>query len=123
MSKHYFELTDNRAVYSDGKPIDEYQIGMVIMNHIQEFGKGKMKDFEYLLRNFMNRAQVKYLISKMVTNGLLDKKGEGKGTEYFAGTKMSEGLQIFQRAIELGFKEMQRLGELKDPNSPEFHQK
>lgn len=123
LSKLYFELTDNRAAYSDGKPIDEYQIGILIMNHIQEFGKGKMKDFEYLLRNFMSRAQVKYVIFKMVADGLLDKKGEGKGTEYFAGTKMSEGLQVFQRAMELGFKEMQRLGELTDPNSPEIRQK
>lgn len=123
LSKLYFEFTDNRAAYSEGKPIDGYQVGIVVMNHIQEFGKGKMKDFEYLLRNFMTRGQVKYVISKMVTDGLLDKKGEGKGTEYFAGAKMSEGLQLFQRAMELGFKEMQRLGELTDPNSPEIRQK
>lgn len=116
LSKLYYEMTDNRAAYTDGKPIDQYQIGMIIMNHIQEFGKGKMKDFEYLLRNFMSRSQVKYIISKMVTEGLLDKKGAGKSTEYLAGTKMAEGLQVFQRAIELGFKEMQRLGELKLPN-------
>lgn len=123
LSKLYFELTDNRAAYTDGKPIDGYQVGIVVMNHIQQFGKGKMKDFEYLLRNFMSRGQVKYVISKMVTDGLLDKKGEGKATEYFAGAKMSEGLQLFKRAMELGFKEMQRLGELTDPNSPEIRQK
>ena len=123
LSKLYFEFTDNRAAYTDGKPIDVYQVGIVIMNHIQEFGKGKMKDFEFLLRNFMSRGQVKYVISKMVADGLLDKKGQGKGTEYFAGSKMSEGLQVFQRAMELGFKEMQRLGELKSSNSPEIRQK
>jgi ATP-dependent DNA helicase RecG len=123
LSKLYFELTDNRGAYSDGKPIDSYQVGMFIINHIQEFGKGKMKDFEFLLRNFMTRGQVKYMISKMVTEGLLDKKGVGKATEYFAGTKMSEGLQMFQRAMELGFKEMQRLGEFKALNSPEIRQK
>jgi ATP-dependent DNA helicase RecG len=123
LSKLYFEFTDNRAAYTDGKPIDGYQVGIVIMNHIQEFGKGKMKDFEFLLRNFMSRGQVKYVISKMVADGLLDKKGQGKGTEYFAGSKMSEGLQVFQRAMELGFKEMQRLGELKSSNLPEIRQK
>jgi ATP-dependent DNA helicase RecG len=123
LSKLYFELTDNRAAYTDGKPIDGYQVGILVMNHIQEFGKGKMKDFEFLFRNFMSRGQVKYVISKMVTDGLLDKKGEGKATEYFAGAKMSEGLQLFKRAMELGFKEMQRLGELTDPNSPEIRQK
>lgn len=114
LSKLYYEFTDNSAAYSDGKQIDGYQVGIIIMNHIQEFGKGKMKDFEYLLRNFMSRGQVKYVISKIVADGLLDKKGEGKGTEYFAGAKMLEGLQLFHRAMELGLKEMQRIGELKE---------
>lgn len=123
LSKLYYELTDNRGAYSDGKALDNYQVGMIIINHIQEFGKGKMKDFEFLLRNFMNRGQVKYVISKMVTDGLLDKQGEGKSTVYYAGSKMSEGIKVFQRAIELGFKEMQRLGEFNEPNSPEIHQK
>lgn len=123
LSKLYYELTDNRGAYSDGKALDNYQVGMIIINHIQEFGKGKMKDFEFLLRNFMNRGQVKYVISKMVTDGLLDKNGEGKSTVYYAGSKMSEGIKVFQRAIELGFKEMQRLGEFNEPNSPEIHQK
>lgn len=123
LSKLYYELTDNRGAYSDGKALDNYQVGMIIINHIQEFGKGKMKDFEFLLRNFMNRGQVKYVISKMVTDGLLDKHGEGKSTVYYAGSKMSEGIKVFQRAIELGFKEMQRLGEFNEPNSPEIHQK
>jgi len=36
---------------------------------------------------------------------------------------MSEGLQLFNRAMELGFMEMHRLGELTDPNSPEIRQK
>lgn len=123
LSKLYYELTDNRGAYSDGKALDNYQVGMIIINHIQEFGKGKMKDFEFLLRNFMNRGQVKYVISKMVTDGLLDKHGEGKSTVYYAGSKMSEGIKVFQRAIELGFKEMQRLGEFNEPNSPEIRQK
>ena len=30
---------------------------------------------------------------------------------------------VFQRAMELGLKEMQRLGELEPPNSPEIRQK
>lgn len=123
LSKLYYELTDNRGAYSDGKALDNYQVGMIIINHIQEFGKGKMKDFEFLLRNFMNRGQVKYVISKMVTDGLLDKHGEGKSTVYYAGSKMSEGIKVFQRAIELGFKEMHRLGEFNEPNSPEIRQK
>lgn len=123
LTKLYFELTDNRAAYLDGQLIDEYQIGIIIMNHIQEFGKGKMKDFEIILSKFMTRGQVKYYIAKMVNEGLLEKQGEGKSTEYFKGSKMAEGLKLFQRALELGLKEMQKLGELNVINSPEIRQK
>lgn len=38
-------------------------------------------------------------------------------------TKMEESIKVFQRAIELGFKEMHRLGELSSLNSPESSQK
>jgi ATP-dependent DNA helicase RecG len=123
LSKEYFVFTGKQSEYSEDKPIDTYQIGIIILNHIQEFGKGKMKDFEILLRKFMTRAQVKYAIGKMVEQGFLDKKGEGKTTEYFAGKQMEEGIKVFQRAFELGLKEMQRLGELPITNSPESSQK
>lgn len=82
------------------------------MNHINEFGKGKMGEFETLLSKFMTRAQIKYTVTKLVEQGMLDKKGEGRGTEYFAGEKMKEGQKIFQRAVELGFEEMKKRGEL-----------
>jgi hypothetical protein len=59
----------------------------------------------------------------MVNEGLLEKQGEGKSTEYFKGSKMAEGLKLFQRALELGLKEMQKLGELNVINSPEIRQK
>jgi len=123
LSKLYYELTDNPAGYSADKPMDEFQIGMLIMNHIQTFGKGKMRDFEYLLRNFMTRGQVRYMIDKLVEEGLLERIGQGKGTDYIAGTNMHKGIQVFERAMELGLQEMVRLGELLPPNSPEIRQK
>lgn len=123
LSKEYFVFTGKQSEYSEGMPIDNFQIGIIILKHVQEFGKGKMKEFEFLLRKFMTRAQVKYAIGKMVEQGILDKKGEGKTTEYYAGKQMEEGMKVFQRAVELGFKEMQRLGELPAANSPESSQK
>lgn len=123
LSKEYFVFTGRQSEYSDGKPIDTLQIGMIIMKHIQEFGKGKMKEFEQLLAKFLTRSQVRYAVGKMVEEGMLDVRGEGKSTEYIAGKKMEEGMKIFQRAMELGIKEMQRLGELPDSNSPESSQK
>ena len=74
-----------------------------------------MKDFENLLKNFQNREQIKYTVQKLVNNGTLDKIGLGKSTEYKAGKQMEDSLKIFNRAIQLGFEEMQKRGEL--PNS------
>ncbi len=123
LSKEYFVFTGRQSEYTDGKPIDSFQIGIIIMKHIQEFGKGKMKDFEQLLAKFLTRAQVKYAVGKMVEEGMLDKRGEGKAREYFAGKKMEDGMKFFQRAMELGIKEMERLGEIPDSNSPGSSQK
>lgn len=123
LSKEYFVFTGRQSEYSVGKPIDNFQIGIIIMKHIQEFGKGKMKDFEQLLTKFLTRAQVKYAVGKMVEEGMLDTRGEGKAREYFPGKRMEESMKVFQRAVELGFQEMQRLGELPISNSPESSQK
>ncbi len=112
LSKEYFVFTGKQGEYTAEKSIDTFQIGTMIMNHIHEFGKGKMGEFETLLQRFMTRAQVKYTVTKLVEQGMLDKKGEGRGTEYFAGARMMEGQKIFQRAVELGFEEMKKRGEL-----------
>lgn len=112
LSKEYFVFTGKQGEYTAEKPVDAYHIGMMVMNHINEFGKGKMGEFETLLSKFMTRAQIKYTVTKLVEQGMLDKKGEGRGTEYFAGEKMKEGQKIFQRAVELGFEEMKKRGEL-----------
>ncbi len=123
LSKEYFVLSGKPSEYSEDIPIDGVQTSIIIMKHLQEFGKAKMMDFVNLLQKFMTRAQVKYAISKMIENGMLDKKGEGKATEYFPGKRMGDNMRVVERAMELGIKEMKRLGELADANSPESSQK
>lgn len=114
LGKEYFIFTGNESEYSTQKPIDHTQIVIIILEHVREFGKGKMKDFEHLLRNFLTRAQVKYVIAKMVEEGLLDRTGDRKSTEYIPGEKMKKNTKILDRALELGLKEMERLGEISD---------
>ena len=62
----------------------------------------------------MTRDQVKYLISQMVNEGILDKEGKGKGTTYKQGKKMEDGAKLAIRAIQLGLEEMKKKGELPD---------
>lgn len=119
LSKEYHILTDQKAHYTQGKPLDDYHLGIIIMKHLQDFGKAKMKDFEELLSPYRTRAQVKYAIGKLVDEGMLQRKGSGKSTEYLRGKEFQNVLALTQRAFELGVTEMMRRGELSDGNSPE----
>ena len=112
MSKEYFVFIDKRAEYSVEKPLDNNQIIFLIIQHLQEFRKAKMGDFETLLKNFMTRDQVRYLVAQMVEQGMLDKEGQLKGTTYKQGKKMEEGAKLVSRAMQLGLEEMKKRGEL-----------
>ncbi|MBK7381230.1 MAG: putative DNA binding domain-containing protein [Ignavibacteriales bacterium] len=112
LSKEYFIFTDKRAEYSVEKPLDNNQIIFLIIQHLQEFGKAKMGDFETLLQKFMTRDQVRYLVAQLVEQGMLDKEGQLKGTTYKQGIRMEEGTKLVSRAMELGFEEMKKRGEL-----------
>ena len=49
-----------------------------------------MGDFEKLLQEYLTRGQIKYMFIQLVEQGILDKTGEGRGTEYIAGKRFEE---------------------------------
>jgi ATP-dependent DNA helicase RecG len=112
LSKAYFIFIDKRAEYSAEKSLEQNQIIFLIIQHLQEFGKAKMGDFETLLQKFLTRDQVKYLIGQMVNDGMLDKEGQLKGTIYRQGKRMEESAKLASRAFQLGVEEMKKRGEL-----------
>jgi ATP-dependent DNA helicase RecG len=112
LSKAYFIFIDRRAEYSAEKSLEQNQFIFLIVQHLQEFGKAKMGDFEALLQKFITRDQVRYLISQMVVDGVLDKEGQGKGTTYKQGKKIEDGAKLASRAFQLGVEEMKKRGEL-----------
>lgn len=112
LSKAYFIFIDKRAEYSAEKSLEQNQIIFLIIQHLQEFGKAKMGDFETLLQKFMTRHQVKYLIGQLVDDEMLEKEGQLKGTTYKLGRRLEEQEKLASRAIQLGFEEMKKRGEL-----------
>jgi ATP-dependent DNA helicase RecG len=112
LSKDYYVFTNKRGEYSNEKPADNNHLIFLIIQHLQEFDKAKMGDFEILLKKFMSRDQVKYLINRMVEKGMLEKEGIFKGTYYRRGKKMEEGLKLVDRAMHLGIEEMKKRGEI-----------
>ena len=68
----------------------------------------------------MSRDQVRYLISQLIENGMLDKEGVLKGTIYKKGKRMEDGVKIFTRAMELGINLMKKGSNYLTTNSPYF---
>lgn len=111
LGKEFYEFTDKKGEYSSEKQIDNEQAVLIILRHLQDFSKAKMGDFESLLRQFMTRNQISYLIGQLVEKGILDKEGQYKGTTYSQGKKMKENSEFFSRAMQLGLEEMKKRGE------------
>ena len=65
-----------------------------------------------LVKAGISSKQIKYTIYDLVKQGILDKSGEGRATEYVQGKQMEEGQKLFARALELGLEEMKTRGEL-----------
>jgi ATP-dependent DNA helicase RecG len=111
LCKEYYVFTDKKGEYSSKKQIDNDQVVLMIIGHLQEFNKAKMGDFESLLHPFMTRNQISYIVGQLVEKGILEKEGQFKGTTYFQGKKMKENTEIFSRAMQLGLEEMKKRGE------------
>lgn len=112
LSKDYFIFSDKKTDYSTLHPVNTDQLVYLIINYLQEFGSAKMGDFEKLLKSFMQRHQVKYLVSILLKRRILEKEGKGKGTTYREGKHVAEIEKFFVRAVELGIEEMKKRGEI-----------
>lgn len=114
LPKSYFILNNLQADYSSIKSLDNDQLILLMMNHLRDFTTAKLGDFEKLLRNFVQRHQVKYLVNKLVTQKIFDKIGSGKGTYYQQGEFFLQKEKLLSRAVELGLEEMKRRGEIEN---------
>lgn len=118
LSKSYFSFVDKRGEYSVETPLEEYHVVMLINNHFNQFKIAKMGDFVSLLNKFMTRQQVRTIIEKLVNSGHLDRRGQGRGTEYLLGKKTQDGQRMIARVLEVGIEEMKKRGEIREEDSP-----
>lgn len=111
LSKTYYSITGKQGEYTHEKPLESYQINMLVTQYLEEFKMAKMKDFVALLKKFLTREQVKYKVEQMVKSETLEQKGKGSATFYIKGRLMEENAKIAQRVVELGIEEMKKRGE------------
>lgn len=112
LSRAYYEFVNKKGEYTANSPLDNSQIGFLIASHLKEFKKAKMSDFVQLFSKFLTKEQVKYLIYKLTDVGFLEKQGKGRGTRYVIAEEIEKKQQLVSRAIELGFEQMIKAGEV-----------
>lgn len=111
LSRQYYEFADEKGKYSKIN-IDQDQAFLMILQHLKEFDKAKMKDFVDLFHGSLSRKQVRTTVDKLVENKALNKAGSGKGTYYTVGDNFLKGMEIVRKAIEIGMKQLKDDGEI-----------
>ncbi|MCX6197074.1 MAG: ATP-dependent DNA helicase RecG, partial [Flavobacteriia bacterium] len=84
LSRMYYELSDEKGKYSKAN-LDQNQVLMLILSHLKNFEKAKMKDFVDLFQGRLTRKQVRTTVDKLVDSKELSKQGTGPGTYYIIG--------------------------------------
>ena len=115
LSKAYYIFSDRKGVYVAGKPLQFYQIAMLIGQYFKEFDTATMGDFVRLLDHHLTRSQVKYQIDQLVSKRLLEKSGKGKGTIYRLGEASVNDINLLNRALEIGNETLSKNQEVKEP--------
>lgn len=113
LSRMYYSFTNKEADYTRKIPIDENYIILKINQHLQQWEKAKIGKFVDLFKGQLTREQVKNIIYRLADIGYLEYSGNSSGREYFLGKKAVENGKLIQRAIEIGFEQMIKSGELK----------
>lgn len=111
LSHLYYEYTDKKGEYSKHN-WDDRQAFSVIVPHLIKFEKAKMKDFVDLFDGRLSRKQVRNLVQRLVNTDQLQQHGVSSGTFYTFGDKFIEGMNIVDRAIDIGMKKLKEDGEI-----------
>jgi len=111
LSKAYYEFSDEKGKYSK-TDWDQNQAFLIIFQHLKKFDTAKMKDFVDLFQGRLSRKQVRTIVEKLVESKDLNKHGKAKGTYYDIGENFKRSMEVTNKALKLGLKQLEDNGEL-----------
>ena len=112
LSPSYYSFIGKEVQFTKLIPIDEMQIIIKILKHLNEFKEAKMGDFINLFEGELSKDKVKRMIYGFTKDGFLDSKGKFRGTRYTIGKKTEENAKFISRAVSLGIEKMKENGEI-----------
>lgn len=112
LSRIYYELADDAASYSKKSEWNISQVASVVIPHLQQFKKAKMKDFVELFSGHLTRRQVRVLITQMVKRKILKQEGVGSGATYSISDSYEKDALLMVKALGVGIEELIKRSEL-----------
>lgn len=112
LSRNYYEITGDISGYAKKTEWNTAQAASVIIPHLAEFKKAKMKDFADLLSGHLTRRQVRVLVDQLVEEDVLVKTGSGSGTYYLISDSYVKNTAIVTKALGIGLEVLKNRGEI-----------
>lgn len=112
LGKDYYEMAGRLSEYSKLTDWDENQVLSMIASFLRKNNAAKMGDFVLLFAGHLSRKQTRSFIEKLVGNGMLSSKGDGKGRTYFLSKQYEREMSLLNKAVEIGLSEISK--QLKD---------
>lgn len=112
LSRNYYEIAGDISEYAKKTGWNTAQAASVIIPHLAEFKKAKMKDFADLLSGHLTRRQVRVLVDQLVEEDVLVKTGSGSGTYYLISDSYVKNTAIAAKALGIGLEVLKNRGEI-----------
>lgn len=112
LSRNYYEIAGDISGYAKKTEWNTAQAASVIIPHLAEFKKAKMKDFADLLSGHLTRRQVRVLVDQLVEEDVLVKTGSGSGTYYLISDSYIKNTAIVTKALGIGLEVLKNRGEI-----------
>ena len=112
LSRNYYEIAGDISEYTKKTEWNTAQAASVIIPHLAEFKKAKMKDFADLLSGHLTRRQVRVLVDQLVDEDVLVKTGSGSGTYYLISDSYVKNTAIAAKALGIGLEVLKERGEI-----------
>lgn len=111
LSKAYYEFTDEKAKYSKSNWGHDKAF-YIILQHLKDFERAKMKDFVDLFEGQITRKQVRNIVIKLVEGKQLSVNGTGSGTYYTVGDNFLKEMDVVEKALKIGLQHLKDKGEI-----------
>lgn len=78
LSKRFYDFTGKRGLYTRRRGLDKEQNKTILLQHLEHYGKGTIKDFEDALSSLKSRSKIQKMLAELAKEGKVRHVGPKK---------------------------------------------